>query len=1077
MLQFVFGPSGAGKSYKMYKKIIEESIENPGTNYILLVPEQYSMALQRKMVKLHPNKGTLNIDVIGFNRLAYRVFDELSVKPAKVLEDFGKTMLIRQVAGAHAAELELYGGCLDKNGFIDEVKSLMSELYQYDIQRDRLRLAMEKLDGGSDELLRKKLSDMQVIFEAFDEKIKDEYIVAEQLTELLAEKLEESALIKNSVIVMDGFTGFTPIQLKVIAGLLRNSRGVYVILDYDKQAYEKQELLQEHELFYLTSQTVDALKKLAESCSVKLAPDIFVSLTEEGRWDAAHADIRALEKNIFRYPYTKYKEKPENIKLYVCDNPKAEIKNTASVIRQLVTKEGYRYKDIAVISGNLESIELNIRQIFSLYDIPYFIDMNQPVKNNPFVNAIGYAIELVKDKMSYNSVFAFLKSGVFDEISTDEIEQLENYCIARGVRGISWWKREFKSDVETTRAYVMEIIGPFYQVMAGGRKKVSVYVEAINGLMEALGFKERMGDEDKLYENILKILDKLSLIMADDELDVDEFSEIFDVGLKELSVGRIPSTLDMLIVGDITRTRLDDVKVLFVMGVNDGIIPKKGSSTQIISDNDKGRLKELGLTLAPSEKTNAFIEQFYLYINMTKPSDKLFVSYSELTDAGDAMRKSYIIGRILNIFPALTEEKISTRKGIGTRKSELQTLVEGIRQLMDGDYSHVEETKSLYQVYRDYGEGRLEGISEAINYNNIPKPLRAEVAKLVRLKLVNQSVSRLERFANCAYSYFLMYTLGLKERQTNEIDNRDVGNILHEAMEKMYRHVHDNMNNDWKALSADESDRLITQFVEQSFDEIYEDEGKNAYIRSTLARIGRRTMRVMNSVTERDGLSPEFFEYKFKKPIQLGEDDYVMNLSGIVDRGDLFYSQSENKLKLRIIDYKSGSQEFDISRLYEGLQLQLAVYMNVMHELVESRYDMPDENTKLVSEGMYYYHMQDPMVEADSETQAEKLRDKKLDIKGLSNKEDGVLDNVVRYSMLKAKELSLRILSGEISKNPKKTAQPPCDYCKYRMVCRFDAKSGNNKYSYPRFKKTDRERVYEEILKKLDEEENKNGMD
>ena len=248
-LQMILGPSGSGKSHYIYNKIIKDGIKNPDVNYILLVPEQYSMALQRKLVMMHPAKGYMNIDVIGFNRLCFRVFDELNIKPGKVLEDFGKSMLIRKAAGERKADMSVYSGSLDKSGFIDEVKSLMSEMYQYDINKESLNAVIEKLkDSPTDILLYKKIEYMNKIFNAFDGKLSDNYIVAEKLTQILTDNVERSELIKRSVIVMDGFTGFTPIQLGLVEKLIRYAKDIYGVFTIDKKFYEKKHV-KEHELF------------------------------------------------------------------------------------------------------------------------------------------------------------------------------------------------------------------------------------------------------------------------------------------------------------------------------------------------------------------------------------------------------------------------------------------------------------------------------------------------------------------------------------------------------------------------------------------------------------------------------------------------------------------------------------------------------------------------------------------------------------------------------------------------------------------------------------------------------------
>lgn len=1077
-LQFILGPSGSGKSYYIYKRVIEESIKNPKTNYILLVPEQYSMALQRKMVMLHPGMGTMNIDVIGFNRLAYRVFDELNIKPTNVLEDFGKTMLLRQVAGSIKDELKIYGGCLDKNGFIDETKSLMSELYQYDINRSKLEETMNIMLASGENLLTDKLNDMLAIFKAFDKKIESEYIVAEQLTELLADVLEKSELIKNSYIIMDGFTGFTPIQLKLIRGLLSYSKGVSTVVTIDKNSYDK-EMIYEHELFYLSRQTIDNLKSLANEQNVKLEEDIFISSGDTGRWNLDSKDLRHLEENIFRFPYKQYNGISSNIKLSVYDNPRNEMISIAERIYRLVNEEGYRYKDIAVISGNLDGAENHVKQIFKRYDIPFFVDKTTPVKNNAYIDAIGHLLRIVDENFSYDSVFSFLKAGLLKDVSTEEIEELENYVLAKGVRGRTWWEKEWKCEADESRAYIMEVLSPFAVSLGKRKHKVSEFIEAIKLFMNTVDYKAGMSDVPKVYEGLCDIFDKLEAIMANDIMRVSEFREILEVGLKELSLGRIPSCLDMVLIGDITRTRLEDVKVLFVVSVNDGIIPKSGASAQIISDKEKETLEQLGVSLAPTDKINSFIEQFYLYINMTKPSDRLYLSYNNTSDSGEVMRPSYIISRIQKVFPMLEANYDAEYKNVSTRKGSIGVLIDGMRALIEGDNSHIEETLSLYKLYLESGDKQmLDIIHRAFNYNNIPDRLSEEVSKLLKLRLLNQSVSKLEKYANCAYSYFLKYILELKERSISVIDNRDVGNILHSIMERLYRHVHDNLGNDWASISDAERDKLVTEFAYQVFDEEYENEGRNSFLREVFARIGRRTALVMKNITERDSFVPEYFEYKFNHKIEIPGKSYTTTINGIVDRGDVYYSQEDNTLKLRIIDYKSGDYMFDVVKLYDGLQLQLSIYMHIMQELAKGYKLAALNNAPVVPEGMYYYQMQDPYIKVNSEAEAEKERENSLSLKGLDYSNPAQFDAAINYAIKKLTDIVGDILEGEIDKNPMKSGNnSSCDYCEFKAICRFDDKCGRNSFRYPSFasNKDGKEKAFAKIMEEVGGTEN--GMD
>lgn len=1091
-LQLILGASGSGKSYFAYKKIIEESIKNPKTNYILLVPEQYSLALQRKMVMLHPNGGTMNIDVIGFNRLAYRVFDELGIKPKKVLQDFGKSMLIRQVAGKLQSELSVFSGCLDKSGFIDEIKSLMSEMFQYDIRREQLYEVLDKVDNDS--LLFEKLSDMEKIFSAFEDKISEEYVVAEQITDMLALYIDKSNLIKNSVIVMDGFTGFTPVQNKIIERLMVNSKKVYTIFTIDKKYYYKKSV-SEHELFYLSKQSINSIKNLAGKNNVPVESDILLGFDEEAlRWGEEAKDLWHLENNLFRYPYDKYDEEPENIKLFSFDTPRNEIEGIAYNIRELVRSGKYRYKDIAVVTGNLERAGDLVEQIFPIFDIPFFVDTNQPIKNNPFIDSIEQAINIVKDNFSYDSVFAFIKAGVINEFSYDEIETLENYAIARDIHGISNWKKKWREEIEDIRVYYGDILIPFYEAVKPrkGGLEIKAYVDAIRALMDRLGFEEQMED-DKVYNKLQEMLDKMLEIIDSEKVEIGEFSELLKIGLKDISLGMIPNSLDMVVVGDITRSRFDDIKILFIIDINDGVIPKKGNGSKLINDADKEKLAELGMELAPTERLNSYIQQFYLYINMTKPSDKLYLAYTHLDSSNEPARASYIVGRIKNIFPKLgvcNDFSID----VGTAASSVDLLINGLRELQNGNNENLERTIRLYKYYQDSGnESLLSTIESAFAYNNVPSNLRSDVTSLIELRLMSQSVSRLETFAKCAYMYFLQHTLGIKEREVFNIDNRNTGNVLHKTMEKLYRYVHDEKNNAWDVISDEDLDKITGDFVSQAFNEEYygtdengelepELTGRYAYVKGMLERIGKRTAKALKKISLEDLLTPEYFEYNFKKEYK-DEGKRLMNIRGIVDRGDVYYSKEENSLSLRVIDYKSGNHEFKISKLYDGLQLQLSLYMDIMLELVKalpenSKYD------KIVPEGMYYYHMHDPFIEIkkkDDFAKLEDMRDKEFKLKGLKNvssnsndseetgeDNDSYFDTVIKYAKYKAVDIAKAIVEGNISKNPLMDgSQSSCEYCAYKEVCRFDTKEGKNKFRYPKYKESDKEVIYSEMRKAL----------
>ena len=264
-LQFIFGNSGAGKSFYLYEHLIHESLAHPEEKFLVLVPEQFTMQTQKSLVSMHPNGGILNIDVLSFQRLAYRVFEETGTSVGKVLEETGKNLVLRKVAQEHREELRLLSGNLKKMGYINEIKSLISELTQYAITEEELARFTE--ESKKKPQLYYKLCDVQILYRAFHDYLADQYITAEELLEVLCRVIDHSRMVQNSFIVLDGFTGFTPIQNQLMQKLIQCARKVAVTVTIDSRE-DPYQMEGEHQLFYLSKKTVTTLMRLAREAKV-----------------------------------------------------------------------------------------------------------------------------------------------------------------------------------------------------------------------------------------------------------------------------------------------------------------------------------------------------------------------------------------------------------------------------------------------------------------------------------------------------------------------------------------------------------------------------------------------------------------------------------------------------------------------------------------------------------------------------------------------------------------------------------------------------------------------------------------
>ena len=303
-LQFVLGKSGAGKSHLLYEKIIEESMKYPEKNYFIIVPEQFTMQTQRDLVELHPNHGIINIDILSFMRLAYRVFEEQGGMKRTILEDTGKSMLVRRVITEKKEELQIFKNYAHKPGYVSEIKSLLSEFYQYDIKDDGIQQMLELTK--KEPMLQRKLEDMQVIYHGFEEQLADKYITTEEILDALIQQLDQTELLKNATLAFDGFTGFTPVQYRLLEKLMSMCENVWVTVTIDPKespALQKEEV----SLFHLSRQTIDKLVEIAENQRIPINKEI--TLDEQVPYRFRNStQLACLEHNLFRFSLTPYEQ-------------------------------------------------------------------------------------------------------------------------------------------------------------------------------------------------------------------------------------------------------------------------------------------------------------------------------------------------------------------------------------------------------------------------------------------------------------------------------------------------------------------------------------------------------------------------------------------------------------------------------------------------------------------------------------------------------------------------------------------------------------------------------------------------
>ena len=1088
-LKFVFGPSGSGKSSYLYQHVIQESMKYPERNYIVLVPEQFTMQTQKDLVMMHERKGIMNIDVLSFARLAYRVFEETGGGGLPVLDDEGKNLILRKIAGDYENELKMLGGHMKKQGYISEVKSVISEFTQYDIGEDEIERVMES--AGESSRLYYKLADIRLLYRGFTDYLREKYITKEELLDVLSREVEKSERLKNSTVVLDGFTGFTPVQDRLLGELMRHCREVIVTVTMDRR---ENPYVYEHpyQLFALSKQMVTSLLQIAKQNKIPVEEP--VELYDHVPWRFKEQEaLTFLEKHLFRYGAGAYEKEQEQVKLHLAKNPREEAYAVAEQVRRMMREDGYRLRDIGVIVSDMDVYADHLKQAFIKYDIPFFMDHKRSILLNSFVEYIRSVLHMAEQSFSYESVFRFLRTNLAG-FTYEEIDELENYVIGLGIKGYKHWQEKWtrklrgmaQEDLDKMNHYrrqLVEKVDGLIYVLRQRRKTVADITRAIYEFMVQENLQVRLAEQEELfkakgelalareyaqiYRIVIELFDKFVELLGDEQVSLSEYCKLLDAGLEEARVGVIPPEVDQVVIGDMQRTRLKDIKALLFAGANDVYLPGALLRTGLLSELDREKFAREKLTLSAGGKEKAYVQKFYLYLNLTKPSEKLDIYYSKVSADGKSVRPSYLIQELQKLFPKLKvrdEERYLKEQELTENIGFDRMIREFVQKRHETDGAWCE----LYNWYKKNPKWQ-EKVDRFLEVGYYRKPLDAlteEAAKRLYGEEFETSITRMERFAVCAFSHFLTYGLGLREREEYDFQAADLGNVCHRALERFSYKV-EREAGDWLKLTEEKR----KQYVEESVEEAIADYGnsilysssRNAYLIVRMKRMLEKTVWALTKQLAAGDFKPAAYELRFAN----GKIDRV----DTCEDGDCVY--------VKVIDYKTGSKSFDVTALYHGLQLQLMVYMDAALQMEQKKH--PEK--EILPAGIFYYRIQDPLIDRPKEGEEQESILKELKPDGMISLEKEVLEHLdhcmvgessvipvkynkngslsksskaasaqdfylmMKYAVNKVEEIRQKILSGDVKVNPyRRGTETSCDYCSYRQICGFDTKMEGYRY-------------------------------
>lgn len=1150
-LRFIYGRSGSGKSYyclKDIKRKLEKDDKNP---LILLVPEQFSFQSEKNLIHYIGEEAISRAQVLSFKRMAYKVFNEVGGITHIHMNESGKSMLIYKVMDELNERFKIFGKASKREGFVTTMAELITEFKRYNITPEMVYGSSE---AAENENLKDKLSDIALIYSKFQENLYRKYIDPEDDLTILVNKLDESKLFDEAEVWIDEFFDFTPQEYSVLEKILKKAKRVNITLSTD--ALNGGKSVDNLDLFYPIKNTEEKLLKIIERNNIKYEKPIELECAPCYRFKES-SELSHMEKNLFSFPYKTYKGDTKDICIFKALNKYTEIEETARDILKLVRDRKFRFKDIAVITGDLDGYENLARAIFNEYEIPYFIDKKIEISNNPLIVLIISCIEILSKRWSYESVFRYLKTGLTD-ISREEVDLIENYVLANGIRGKKWteipkWqyriRYSFNKDEEISEEEQKsldkinmikdKIVRPLKEFHENIKNKKNAkemctalydFLNSISVPEKIEAWIEKFREEDRLdkvnefnqiWNIVVELMDQIVEVMGEEKLDSNIFGKLLKNGFEEYEVGLIPPALDQVLVSSIQRLRSHDIKALYIVGVNDGIFPGVINSEGILTDMERENLRSNGLELAKDTRARAFEEQFLTYITLTTMSNYLRISYPMADLEGKTLRPSIVVSRLKKIFPDMCEDSNIINKNteeeelrmVAAPKATFNELIGKLRSSTEG----LQVSPLWLDVYNwyindDHWNEKLTSILEGFSYSNEAEIINTKKIRKLYGHKMNISVSRLEKYAECPFSYFVKYGMKAKDRKVYKLSTPDVGTLMHEVLESFSKRLREK-NITWEDVNKDLCEGVVSTIVDEKVSNmpgsILNSSPRYKHMTEGIKRILSRAIFVIGEQITRGEFEPSGYELSFGingefSPISVelhsGEN---VNLIGRIDRIDQL--KEEEGTYIRIIDYKSGNKDFKLSDVYYGLQIQLLVYLDALLTEIEEKYK---ENA--MPAGMLYFKVDDPIIRATDEIDEDEIEQKLLkelkmkgllladpeiikamdkDINGYSdilpvrmnkdnslsksssvatNEEFNLLRKYVKETIV---NLCEEMLEGNIGIKPykKKDSSTPCRFCEYSPICQFDTTVDGNGYRFINDKSDDE--VWELIKKSVEEKE------
>ncbi|WP_042162779.1 helicase-exonuclease AddAB subunit AddB, partial [Paenibacillus gorillae] len=1025
-LRFVLGRSGSGKTTYCLEEIRGRLRKEPkGSPLIMLVPEQATFQTEYSLLKGSGLDGAVRAQALSFRRLAFRVMQETGGTALVPIGDTGKHMLLYKIVHRLGNDLELFQSGAGQPGFIERLGELLTEWKRYGIDADSVDGALT--DQGSQlaesSLLRRKLHDLQLVYGQLERELTGLYIDSEDYLTRLTEGYASASTMQGAELWIDGFHGFTPKEYEALGALIASSAEVTVALTLNR-AYAEGEKPHELELFHPTADTYGKLLELASQAGVEVLEPIVLG---EASLHTRYADspmMAHLERHygnrvpmLLPDPSVLEAENPAcGLSLHAAANRRAEVEAVARDIVRRAREEGLRWRDMAVMVRNAADYNDYIEAAFRDYEIPYFLDQKESAVHHPLVEFIRSALETVLHGWHYEAVFRCIKTELlfpFDGSMTRErFDLLENYVLAAGIDGWKWqdrksWRpimvqsleeeaaaepsaraaRELEAVLEAREAIVPPLRrfgnalkqAPDVRTMCEALYRLLDHSDAADRLERwsredaAAGRTQRARAHRQLWDGVMQLLDQLVEMAGSEAMPPELFAGMVETGLESLKLSAVPPAIDQTLVGSMDRTRSGDVKVCYVLGANDGVMPKRIQEDGILTEQERERLADEGLTMAPGVRRRLLDERFIIYNALTTPSSHLWISWAQADEEGKSLLPSEVIRQVKQLFPGIPVSEVNGEPMPGMTVKEqrgyiahpnrtLSHLITELRAWRQG----AEIAPFWWDLYNWYAirpqwQDKLSLLAASLGFSNQEEALTIDTARQLYGEHLKASVSRMERFVSCPFQHFAIHGLKLRERQQYRLEAPDMGQLFHAALSRLAGGLGTRFGSMAESDIRAEAAKTVDELAPRLQSQILFSSGRFQYIARKLKEIVAQAAVMLSEHARRAQFQPVGLEVDFGPDGTLPSlviplaDGRSMEIIGRIDRVDA--AETEQGLLLRVLDYKSSATQLRLEEVAHGLSLQMLTYLDVLITHASEWLGQPASPA-----GVLYFHVHNPLL-------------------------------------------------------------------------------------------------------------------